>query len=110
MQRRGLILNYGGMGMSDKLKRSPRWKYTRRLAWDRDRKARAVCHICGEPINYSIPPSSAPDAWEPDHLIPFAKRPDLELDLTNVAPSHCRCNRLRGDGTYNDLGRQSRVW
>ena len=89
-----------------------RWRRIRRQAWERDRKAQAPCHICGQPINYMLEPSSAPDAWEPDHLIPVAKRPDLELDLLNIAASHARCNRSRGDGTNgeNVLGQQSRVW
>ncbi len=81
------------------------------MAWDRDRKARAVCHICGERIDYTLTPSSAPLSWEPDHLIPVSKDPTRELDLTNVAPSHMRCNRQRGNG-YNDgqLGQRSRIW
>lgn len=91
--------------------RSGRWEKTRRLAWDRDRHARAVCHICGQPIDYSIPASSAPMSWEPDHLMPFSKAPELELDLNNIAPSHMRCNRQRGNG-FNDgaLGQRSRIW
>ena len=92
--------------------RASRWPYIRRLAWDRDRKARAVCHICNQPIDYTLEPSSCPLAWEPDHLIPVSKRPDLELDLNNVSASHQRCNRARGDGDLKgwDLGQQSRVW
>jgi len=92
--------------------RASRWPYIRRLAWDRDRKARAVCHICNQPIDYTLEPSSCPLAWEPDHLIPVSKRPDLELDLNNVSASHQQCNRARGDGTNgeNVIGQQSRVW
>lgn len=92
--------------------RSGRWPYIRKMAWDRDRKARAVCHICGQPIDYSLRPSSSPLAWEPDHIIPVAKAPELELDLNNVAASHTQCNRARGDGTNgeNNLGMQSRIW
>ena len=94
------------------MQRSSRWKYIRKMAWDRDRKARAVCHICGQPIDYSLPPSSGPEAWEPDHVIPVSKRPDLELDLNNILASHTRCNRSRGDGTNgeNALGMRSRIW
>ena len=94
------------------MQRSSRWKYIRKMAWDRDRKARAVCHICGQPIDYSLPPSSGPEAWEPDHVIPVSKRPDLELDLNNILASHTRCNRSRGDGENgeNALGMRSRVW
>ena len=93
------------------MNRSSRWKYIRRLAYDRDRKARAVCHICHQPIDYHAQPSTLPDSWEPDHILPVSKRPDLELDLKNVAPSHMKCNRSRGDGNnVTDLGMQSRIW
>ena len=95
--------------MSD---RSSRWPYVRRMAWDRDRKAKAPCHICGMAIDSHLEPSSAPDAWEPDHLMPVKKAPELELDLNNILASHLRCNRSRGDGTNgeNDIGRRSRIW
>lgn len=93
--------------------RSNRWPYIRKMAWDRDRKARARCHICGEEIDYFVKPSSTPDSYEPDHILPVHLRPDLELDLNNVAPAHRRCNRQRGDGeknAANDIGRHSRIW
>lgn len=95
----------------ERSKNNSRWAKVRRLAWDRDRRGRVPCHICGEPIDYSIPASSAPLAWEPDHLIPFSKAPELELDLANIGASHMRCNRQRGNGN-NDLaiGRRSRIW
>ena len=91
--------------------RSSRWPYVRKQAWNRDRKIKAVCHICGEPIDYTIPASSAPLSWEPDHLRPVKNAPELELDLNNIAPSHMRCNRQRGTGS-NDmaLGKRSRIW
>ena len=93
--------------------RSSRWPYIRKMAWDRDRKARAKCHICGEPIDYFAEPSSTPDSYEPDHIMPVSMRPDLELDLNNIAPAHRRCNRQRGDGSMfagNDIGKHSRIW
>ena len=82
------------------------------MAWDRDRRALAPCHICGQPIDYSLRPSSAPDAWEPDHIQPVSTRPDLELDLSNLAASRQRCNRARGNGKNgeNSLGMRSKVW
>lgn len=95
------------------MNRSSRWKYVRHLAWARDRASRAPCHICGQPIDYLLEPSSCPDAYEPDHLIPVAKNPDLELDLNNIAAAHRRCNRARGDGQRNmenTLGMRSRIW
>lgn len=92
-------------------KRSSRWPYVRKLAWDRDRKARAVCHICGERIDYSLKPSSAPLSWEPDHIIAWSKDPSLELDLANIKASHMRCNRQRGDGSNDGaIGQRSRIW
>ena len=92
--------------------RASRWPYIRKLAWDRDRKSRAVCHICGQAIDYSVAPSSTDDAWEPDHVLPVSKYPEAELDLSNVKASHRRCNRARGDDSYHslDIGMQSRVW
>ena len=94
------------------MNRSSRWRRIRQMAWERDLKAQAPCHICGQPINYFLAPSSAEEAWEPDHVIPVVKRPDLELDLNNVQASHRRCNRARGDGTNgeNVIGMQSRIW
>lgn len=91
--------------------RSSGWPRIRKLAWDRDRKQRAPCHICGERIDYSLKPSSAPLAWEPDHLVPFTRAPELELDLNNIKASHTRCNRQRGNGLHDgDLGQRSRIW
>ena len=37
------------------IERNKRWPYVRKLAWNRDRKLKAVCHICGERIDYTIP-------------------------------------------------------
>ncbi len=92
-------------------KNTRKWQRIRKLAWDRDRKNRAPCHICGGRIDYSIPASSAPLAWEPDHIIPFAKDPSKELDLVNIAASHKECNRRRGNGCNdNNLGMRSRIW
>ena len=87
------------------------WERVRRMAWDRDRKAKALCHICNERIDYSIPPSSAPLSWEPDHIIPVSKSPTLEMDLNNIAASHMRCNRQRGNGANDGvIGQRSRIW
>lgn len=88
-----------------------KWARVRRLAWDRDRKSRAPCHICGEKIDYSLKPSSCPLAWEPDHVMPYCKAPELELDLNNIKASHRACNRRRGNGANdNSLGMRSRIW
>ena len=92
--------------------RSSHWKHIRALAWERDKKAQAPCHLCGQPIDYSLAPSSCEQAWEPDHMQTFKDHPELELDLLNIYPSHRRCNRCRGtkDGMERAIGQQSRVW
>ena len=94
------------------MQRDSRWQIVRRMAWDRDRKNRAVCHICGQPIDYSLEPSSTPEAYEPDHVIHVSVDPARELDLLNIKASHRRCNRRRGNGTNgeNAIGMQSRIW
>lgn len=91
-------------------KRSSQWGYIRKLAWERDRKNQAVCGICGQPIDYSLAPSSCEEAWEPDHIIAFSKDKTRELDLNNVRASHRRCNRARCSKDVIDLGPQSRIW
>lgn len=91
--------------------RSSQWPKIRKMAWDRDRKAKAVCWICGQPIDYSEQPSTTAYSYEPDHVISVKDRPDLELDLGNIRASHMSCNRSRGSGANNnDLGMRSRIW
>ena len=92
--------------------RASGWNRVRQIAWDRDRKARAVCHICGQPIDYTLKPSSDPNSWEPDHVIPVSQAPELELDLNNIKASHMQCNRARGDNKFSriDIGMRSRIW
>lgn len=86
------------------------WQRVREAAFQRDRKKNAVCWICGMPIDYDAP-SGTPDAWEPDHIKPVAKFPQLEFVLSNIAPAHCSCNRSRGDGSGIDrIGTTSRRW
>lgn len=43
------------------------WRRLRKQCFARDKAAHAPCHICGQPIDYGLKPSSTPDAWEPDH-------------------------------------------
>lgn len=100
---------------------SPSGRAVRNRCWKRDiansrssnvqDRLRARCHICKQPIDYSLRPSSTPDAWEPDHVIPRSKRPDLALAMWNIAPSHRSCNRARQDRVVDsDLGEPSREW
>ncbi len=87
-----------------------RWQTVRQAAFNRDKKAGAVCWICEQPIDYYAE-AGTPDAWEPDHVKPVSKFPELEFSLGNIRASHCSCNRSRGDGSGIDrIGVTSRRW
>lgn len=62
---------------------------------------RQPCHACGQRIDYDAA-ANTPDAFEADHLIPLSDprvkaNPQLAADPANLAPSHHRCNRSRGN-------------
>lgn len=56
-----------------------------------------VCHLCGQPIPRRQLPRRHPLRYEGDHVKPASTHPHLALVLTNVRPSHRRCNRYRGN-------------
>lgn len=93
-----------------------RWVHIRMLAFRRDRAASAPCWICqaegrDPAIDYSLPISGGPLAWEADHYIPVDDHPELEYDLGNIRASHVSCNRARGKRAGIDLlGKRSRDW
>lgn len=87
-----------------------RWQRVRDVAFQRDKKADAVCWLCGMPIDYDAEPGT-PDAWSPDHIKPVSRWPELEYSLTNIAPSHYECNISRQAGEGIDrIGVSSRRW
>lgn len=87
------------------------WNRLRLQCFKRDRAACAPCHLCGQPIDYTLEPSSTPDAWEPDHILPVSTHPELAEVPTNIAASHRRCNRARRNKAgITNLGRPSREW
>ncbi len=89
---------------------STRWQKLRLILYERDRKANAPCWICGQAIDYRAP-AGTPDAWEPDHVRPVAKNPELAFDPGNIRAAHCSCNRSRGSkSTVPSLGVPSRRW
>lgn len=59
------------------------------------------CHLCGKPIDYSLP-AGHPMAFEVDEIVPVSKGGD-PLDFGNVAPAHRICNQRRGN---RDIVRQ----
>lgn len=106
-------------------RRGRRWIAVKQAAHRRDSQAvtryadgtvevGARCWICGGRIDYAAKPQT-PFAYEPDHVEPVERRPDLAYELSNIRPSHCKCNRSRGDGTVHvgkkkGLGKPSRDW
>lgn len=58
----------------------------------RIRATRAACHICGEPIDYTLPHLN-PKAFVIDHVIPLAK--GGADDLTNLKAAHRDCNSTK---------------
>jgi len=87
------------------------WERLRLECYARDRDRNAVCVHCGQPIDYSVRPSSTDDSYEPDHRVDVAKHPEYALLPENVQPSHRRCNRARGNRAgINNLGRRTRDW
>ena len=68
---------------------------TRRNTTTRDRmratiaRTRAACHICGQPIDYTLPHLD-PRAFVIDHVVPLHKGGTDTLD--NVKAAHRECN------------------
>lgn len=60
------------------------------------------CHLCGEPIDYGITDHLHPLSFQIDHIVPIA-RGGLD-ELSNLASSHRRCNRERGDKLLSEMG------
>lgn len=53
------------------------------------------CHICGMPIDYSLP-AGHPMSFEVDELVPVSMG-GSPIDRSNVAPAHRVCNEKRGN-------------
>ena len=67
----------------------------RRALVARVRALGAPCHICGLPIDYSLP-GGHQLSYELDELVPVSKG-GSPIDPSNVAPSHRCCNAWRGN-------------
>ncbi len=53
------------------------------------------CHLCGRPIDYSLP-AGDPWSFEVDEIVPVSKG-GSPIDRANVAPAHRLCNQRRGN-------------
>jgi len=56
--------------------------------------AKLPCWICRAPIDYTARPQT-PDSFEPDHYRPVKTHSAMGYDMSNLRPSHSRCNRSR---------------
>lgn len=99
------------MSSTKRVKRQlSRWNKLRDMMFEKYRKEKAVCSICGQPIDYGVPISSTPDSFELDHIIPVSIDSTKELDINNVRPTHRSCNRHRSNKDITMLGKVSRIW
>lgn len=83
---------------------------TRRHTTTRDRhreiirRTGAGCHICGEPIDYTLPYLD-PRAYVVDHIVPLSKGgPDT---LANKAAAHRECNSKKRSRLVAPIVRRS---
>ena len=81
--------------MYDPIK-SDRWKKLRQRLYLKARANGDRCWICGGEIDYDAP-AHHPDSWEPDHVKPRSKHPELVFDVTNIRSSHASCNASKSD-------------
>lgn len=65
------------------------------------------CAICGQPIDYSLPPGH-PDSFEVDEIVPVSKG-GSPFDVGNCQPAHRRCNQWRGARSMREISETSRV-
>lgn len=83
--------------------------YRRARAALRDK--RNPCHICGRPIDYTLP-HTHPQSFVADHLQPLAHGGHYAA-LTNLAAAHKVCNSKRGTkdpSAVTVLPPASRAW
>lgn len=87
------------------------WRKLRMRCYRRDKARNAECWIGHHPIDYSVPPSSTPDSYEPDHYLDVKRHPELALLPENIRPACKMHNRQRKDKAgVNELGERSRQW
>jgi 5-methylcytosine-specific restriction endonuclease McrA len=65
---------------------------------------RPPCHICGQPIDYTLPHDD-PDSYVVDHLTPLDRGGTDTLD--NKGAAHRRCNRAKSNKPHAPIVRRS---
>ena len=88
--------------------RNPRRSYARDKLRERMKAAGEPCHLCGRPIDYSLP---ARDPWsfEMDEVVPVSRLPEemrkaAACDPNNCKPAHRRCNQRKSNRMPGDEG------
>lgn len=71
------------------------------------------CHICHQPIDYSLP-AGHPMSYELDEIVPVSRGGD-PYDIANVGPAHRICNQRKGNRLPTDAKKapklpHSRKW
>ena len=64
-------------------------------------RARGLCHICERPID------GTREAWEAEHVIPYALTRD-DSDA-NLAPAHVACHARKTKGDVSAIAKAKRV-
>lgn len=97
--------------MSSERQNTRRFRKLKQEFYERCRRERPACWLCGQPIDYDAEPGTTPDSLTLDHRVPVSRRPDLQEDPANFMPAHLSCNARRGDRDPADsLGTLSRDW
>ena len=75
------------------------------------RRTQNICHLCGHPIDKTLP-ATHPESFTVDHILPITHNPDLALRRDNLAAAHKRCNSSKGNGDGHHLTNQrnSQEW
>lgn len=75
--------------------RNPRRSYKRDVLWKRVKAMGQPCHICGLPIDPSLP-AHHPYSFELDEVVPISKGGSA-CSVENVAASHRCCNQWKSN-------------
>lgn len=92
--------------------RNVRRSYKRDRLRERVRSQGLPCHICGCPIDYSLP-AGHPWSFELDEVFPVGKLPPelrkaAASDPNNCLPAHRRCNQRKSDKIVTDARKHAK--
>ena len=73
------------------------------------RRTQDVCHLCGLPIDKTLPSTHA-KSFTVDHVEPLSLNQDRALDRSNLQAAHRDCNSRKGNKAADNVQRHSRNW